>query len=185
MIARCLASVVAALLLSGLTGCSYTAAKYAVSVDNVMALRSFKGQTVSVGPFTAADPGRTSIGCRGGSPVEVPGREPFEAYFRKALLDELTLAELYAPDAPVTLTGHMESIDFTSGIMITGAWTIAMSLRSSNGKMLSVQHVHEFLTAYIGDVACGRVAAALAPATQELITKFVRHPLFPVLLQRQ
>ena len=166
-----------------LTGCSYTAARYAVSVDNVMVLRSLKGQGVSVGPFTAVDPGRTSIGCRGGSPVEVPGREPFEAYFRKALLDELTLAELYAPGAAVTLTGHLESLDFTSGIMISGAWTIAMSLRSTNGQMISVHHVHEFPTAYVGDIACGRVAAAFAPAVQAVITKLVRHPQFPALLR--
>ena len=152
------------------------------TASTTLALRSLKGRTVAVGPFTAAEPGRTSIWCRGGAPVKVPGETPFEAYFRQALLDELTLAELYAPGSPVTLTGHVESLDFTSGIMITGAWTIAMSLRSSNGQMLSVQHIHEFSTAYIGDVACGRVAAAFAPAVQAVITKLVRHPHFPALL---
>jgi hypothetical protein len=174
-----LATVVVLLL----TGCTHTTARYAVSTENVVALRSLKGRTVAVGPFTAAEPGRTSIWCRGGAPVEVPGGTPFEVYIRQALLDELTLAELYAPGAPVTLTGHLESLDFTSGLMITGAWTIAMSLRSSNGQMLSVHHIHEFSTAYIGDIACGRVAAAFAPAVQAVITKLVRHPQFPALLR--
>jgi len=84
-----------------LAGCStYTATRYSVSADTVTALRSLRPQTVSVGPFTAAEPGRTEIMCRGVGPVRTPYGESFEAFIRKALIDELQVAEVYARSAP-------------------------------------------------------------------------------------
>lgn len=79
------------------TGCStYAAARYSISADNVRTLRTFKGQTVNIGAFTAAKPGQTEITCRGVGPIKTPDGEPFEQFIRKAFLDEMTIAELYA-----------------------------------------------------------------------------------------
>src|SRR5688572_25727378 len=119
------------------TGCSHhAAARYAVSADNVSQLRTFRGQTVvGVGPFTAAEPGRSEITCRGAGPVKTPDGEPFEEFIRKAFIADMTLAEIYAPTAPIMLTGRLDSIDFSSG-MTDGGWDIAMTIVSSNGKRL-------------------------------------------------
>jgi hypothetical protein len=104
---------------------AYAAARYSISADNVRTLRTFKGQTVNVGAFTAAKPGQTEITCRGVGPIKTPDGEPFEQFIRKAFLDEMTIAELYVPDAPVSLTGRLDSIDFSSGI--GEPWSIALT----------------------------------------------------------
>jgi len=53
--------------------------------------------SVSIGPFTAAEPGRSEITCRGAGPVKTPDGEPFEEFIRKAFISDMTLAEIYAP----------------------------------------------------------------------------------------
>ena len=68
-----------------LSGCStYAASRYSISADNVTALRAFRGQTVAVGPFTAAQPGKTEIMCRAVGPIKTPDGETFEEFVRKA-----------------------------------------------------------------------------------------------------
>src|SRR5882672_2563255 len=109
----CRLSALVVLVVSS-TGCStYAAARYSISAENVRTLRTFKGQTVNV---TAAKPGQTEITCRGVGLIKTPDGEPFEQFIRKAFVDEMTIAELYAPDAPVSLTRRLDSIDFSSGI---------------------------------------------------------------------
>ena len=165
-----------------LTGCStYAASRYSISADTVTALRSYRGQTVNVGPFTAAEPGRTEIMCRGVGPIKTPDGEPFEAYIRKALVDELRIAELYGESAPVMLTGRLDSIDFQS--TADAAWTLKVTLTSSNGRSLSVAEEYRYTSSYYGETACNQTAQALMPAVQNLVHKAVRHPDFAGLLK--
>lgn len=164
------------------TGCStYAAARYSISADNVRTLRTFKGQTVNIGAFTAAKPGQTEITCRGVGPIKTPDGEPFEQFIRKAFLDEMTIAELYAPDAPVSLTGRLDSIDFSSGIGAT--WNIALTVTSSNGRSISVTEDYRYTSSYFGETACNQTAQALMPAIQNVVGKVITHPDFPALLR--
>jgi hypothetical protein len=71
---------------------------------------------VRVGDFTAAQPGRTEITCRAVGPIKTPYGESFEAFIRKALIDELRIAEIYSETVRVTLTGRLDSLDFSSGL---------------------------------------------------------------------
>jgi hypothetical protein len=112
---RALSIIMPCLAINALAGCStYTATRYSISADTVTALRAFRPQKVNVGAFTAAEPGRSEIMCRAVGPIRTPDGEAFEAFIRKALVDELQVAEVYAPTAPVTLTGHVEQLDFSS-----------------------------------------------------------------------
>jgi hypothetical protein len=164
-------------------GCStYAASRYAISADTVRTLRSFKGQTVSVGEFTAQKPGQSEITCRGVGPIKTPDGEPFEMFIRKALIDELTIAETYATNAPVVLTGRLDDIDFSSG-MTDAAWKIALSIRSSNGKTLSVVENYRFKSSFVGETACNQTAHALMPAVQNVVGKLVRDPAFAELIR--
>lgn len=163
-------------------GCStYAAPRYSVSADTVSRLRALRPSVVSVGAFTATDPGRTEIMCRAVGPIKTPDGEPFEAFIRKALIDELTLAEVYAPVAPTVLTGHLEAIDFvTFGEKAT--WTIALKLTSSNGVAIVVNEVYPFVPSWWAEAACQQTAQALMPAVQNLVGQVVRHRDFPALL---
>jgi hypothetical protein len=172
-------------LLLGLTltsaGCvSFTAPRYAMTPETVATLRMFQGQTVGVGPFTAAKPGQTEIICRGAGPVRTPDGEPFEQFIRRALISELTFAGMYAPGSAVTLTGRLDDIDFSSGLT-DAAWKIAMTL-SAGGRAITAREDYRFSSAFVGDTACQNTAQALMPAVQGLIAKLVQHDDFPTLI---
>jgi hypothetical protein len=119
--------------------------------------------------------------CRGVGPIKTPDGEPFEAYIRKALVDELKIAELYGESASVVLTGRLESIDFQSGA--GAAWVLKVTLNSSNARSVSVAEEYRYTSSYYGETACNQTAQALMPAVQNVVHKLVRHPDFPGLLK--
>ena len=71
-------------------------------------------EPVSVGPFTATEPGETEIKCRAVGPIQIDNGQPFEAYIRQALVDDLLLAERYNEASPVRISGHLNEIDFSA-----------------------------------------------------------------------
>ncbi len=167
---------------------SSTIPRYGLSAENVIGLRKL-GQKVNVGRFTATTPGQTEISCRAVGPVKTPDGRPFEDYIRRALIDELKVAEMLSDSAPVTLTGNLDKIDFNS---MSGDWTMAFTFTSSNGRSLAVSSKYGYSTGPIfipgggtaGAVrACSETAQAFAPAVQVLIGKFVHHPEFAALLK--
>ena len=163
-----------------ISGCStYAANRYSISVDNVTALKTLSGTQLNVGQFTATKPGLTEITCRGVGPIKTPDGETFENYVRESFIDELKLAELYSENAPVTLTGNLDNIDFSSN---SGTWDLSLTIKSSNGKVISVSETHSFKTSFYGETACNQTAQSLMPAVQDLISKIIRNPEFPLLV---
>jgi hypothetical protein len=175
-------AMVLILLVMGFSGCStYAASRYSISGDTVSTLRAFRGHTVNVGPFTAPKPGRTEITRRAVGPIKTPDGESFEAFIRKALVDELTISEVYGADAPVTLTGRLDDVDFSSG-MTDAAWQIGLTVVSSTGKSVTVHETYQFKGNFVGEIACQQTAHSLMPAVQNVVGKVVRHPDFPALV---
>jgi hypothetical protein len=80
--------------------------------------------------------------CRAAGPVKTPDGRPFEDYIRRALIDELTVAEMLSDAAPVTLTGKLDKIDFNS---MAGHWTMDLTATSSNGRTLIVSSKYGFI----------------------------------------
>ena len=109
-----------------MSGCStYSVNRYAVSVDNITALKQAQGSKLQIGEFNSVKKSQTSIMCRGVGPIKTPDGQSFESFIRKAFIDELKMADLYASEAPVTLTGTLDSIDFSSA---SGKWNIAVTI---------------------------------------------------------
>lgn len=162
------------------SGCStYSATRYSINTDNVVALRTLNGKTVNVGAFAATKPGENEIMCRGVGPIKTPDGEAFSEFVHKALLDELKIANVYSTKAPVTLTGNLDAIDFSSA---SGGWNLALTVKSSNGKSMSVSESYLFTTSFYGETACNQTAQAFMPAVQNLVGKVVRSPEFPMLV---
>lgn len=158
------------------SGCStYSASRYSVSADNVTALRAYNGKAVNVGPFSGVKAGESEIMCRGVGPIKTPDGESFSDFVRKALVDELKIANVYSQAAPVTLTGNLDSIDFSSA---DGSWNLALTVKSSNGKSMTVAETYKYKTSFYGETACNQTAQALMPAVQNLVGKVVRAPDF-------
>lgn len=162
-----------------MAGCStYAASRYSISTDNVMALRAFTSKPINVGAFTSSKPGQNEIMCRGVGPIKTPDGEPFSEYIRKALVDELKIANAFSDSSPVTLTGHLDSIDFSSA---SGSWIIVVTVRSSNGKAVTVTENYSFTTSFYGETACNQTAQAFMPAVQDLVGKIVKSNEFAAL----
>ena len=153
-----------------------------IAPANVAVLRTFRGQAVNVGQFTAAKPDRTEITSRAVGPTKTPDGESFEEYIRKAFIADLDIAEVYSAAAPLTLTGRLDPIDFSSRLT-DAAWDIALTISSSNGKSLSVDNHYSFAGNFVGEVACNQTAQALMPAVQDLIGEMITHPDFAALLR--
>lgn len=168
-----------------LSGCypTYAVNRYSISADNVVALRALGTKTVNVGAFTATKTsnGETNIYCRGGSEIKTPDGEKFSDYVRKAFVDELRMANVYSLNAETTLTGNLDSIDFNSN---SGNWMISLTLKSSNGKHLSVTENYAYTTSFSGAVACTQTAQAMMPAVQNLVGKAVSSKEFSSLIGR-
>ncbi|MDD5389164.1 MAG: hypothetical protein PHD37_07450 [Gallionellaceae bacterium] len=164
------------------SGCStYSATRYSISTDNVVALRSLNGKSVNVGAFSASTPGQTEIMCRGVGPIKTPDGEPFAEFVRKAILDELKIANTYSSAAPVMITGNLDAIDFSSN---SGNWNLALTVRSSNGKSMSVSESYGYTSSFYGETACNQTAQAFMPAVQNLVGKVVRSPEFVALVSQ-
>ena len=162
-----------------MAACStYSVDRYAVNVDSVSALRDMEGTRVAVGEFQSEKPIKR-IMCRGAGPVAAPEGMSFSQYVGGALKDELRLAEIYADDAPVTLSGGLTRAEFSS---VGGMWTLDLDVTSSNGRTLSVSEAHDFDTSFSADAACGDSAGAFMPAVQDLIHKLVTDPEFQALV---
>jgi hypothetical protein len=156
-----MAAMASAILASA--GCStYAASRYSIAPETVSALRAYRPQVVAVGPFTAVQPGLSEINCRAVGPIKTPDGESFEEFVRRALIAELTIAEIYATQAPLTLTGHLERVDFKSGVYFTdAAWQLALTVKSSNGKSLRAVEEHGFKTSYGAEAGCQNTAHAI------------------------
>ena len=169
------------ILLSWLiAGCStYAADRYAVSMDTQAELKQIipqsPNQMIAVDQFTASEPGQTEIGCRAVGPIKTPDGETFEAFVQKALIDQLRLAELHAPDAPVHIGGNLNEISFSS---MDGLWSLALTVTDNGGRSFSVREDYDYDSSFYGETACNQTAQALMPAVQNLIRKVVSHPAF-------
>jgi len=189
MLHRAIGLLLVALL--GAACSSYTIPRYGLSAENVTGLKKV-GQKVNVGRFTATPLGRAEIGCRGRGPVRTADQRPFEDYIRRALIDELKIAEMFAESAPVTLTGHLAKLDFSS---MKGEWLMDLTFTSSNGRSLVISIVHDYKTgpgftfpqlggqSSADERACTETAQAFPGAVQVLIGKLVHHPEFAALVK--
>jgi len=169
-------------LLSGLllAGCSVSANPYAVHPDTISALRSHTGKSVKLATFTSDKPGKSEIMCRGAAMIQTPQGIPFEKYVEDAFRTELLVAGLESPNAPVTLTGHLEQMHFQT--FSKASWELGVILASSNGRRLAIAEDYAFNWHFGGDYACREAATAMALAVQSLVRKAVQHPEFAGLL---
>lgn len=171
-------TVAAVSLIAVLSGCStYSASRYAISADNVVALRSLQDQKLTVGDFTSTprndETGAplTEIMCRGVGPIKTPDGESFASYIQKAMVDEMKMAEVYDPDSRTSISGNLDSINFSS---MDGRWDIDLTLKSTNGHSMSLTESYAYKTSFYGETACNQTAQALMPAIQNLVGNAVR-----------
>ena len=157
------------------SGCAYNASPYGASVKNVDAIKASNIKSVAVGPFTANKPGQSSIVCRAAGTVNVV--PSFEGYIEKAFIDELKLAGVYNPAAPLVLSGKLEAVDFSSG-MVSGNWSFTLTVTNNRKESFTTHSTFPVSGSFAADKACQEVAQAFGPGVQKLIEDVVRNPKF-------
>jgi outer membrane protein assembly factor BamD (BamD/ComL family) len=146
--------------------------------EKLAALRATEskfGKRVNVGFFGATNQGQKILMCRGYPMIATPDGHPFSELVRTMLVDELKFANTYSTSSNVTLTGNLDSIDVNS---FTGVWDMTLTVKSSNGKSLSISQNYSFNTGLDGDIACKHAARTLRPAVQSLVDKVRKSPGF-------
>ncbi len=168
------------------SGCvTHATSRYASSTANVNALRDMHGNPLNVGAFSATIFGQKEIWCGApallAGPIRTEDGKPFAEFVRNAFLDELKIANVYSLSAPISITGNLDSIDFS---IISGKWDMALTVNSSNGKSMSVSESYAFTWHFSANTACNHIAQAFMPAVQDLVGKVVRSPEFATLVSQ-
>lgn len=175
MTLRNFALIVLALLVAGCE--TYTAPRYSISADNVVALRGVSPSRIKVGAFS--DPNQFADGCRAAGPITIGDGLTFAGYIRKALIDEMKIAGVYDEAGNVTLTGSVYKLAFSSTVAY---WDIGLTVTSSNGRSISVEENYRFPGSFAAETACKRVSDAVHPAVQNLLQKLIASPDFRALV---
>lgn len=171
-------------LLISLSGCATNiASRYAPAADNVAAIRAISGPKVSVGAFTQP----ASITAEGlvcvGKPTLPPDGQTFAEYVRGALMAELKMADRYAENAPIRITGDLTAIENQASMFdVNAAWLLSIKL-AANGRSMSVSDKFSFRAVAGEHDSCSGSAYRLGDAVQNLLGKIVRSPEFARLIQ--
>lgn len=166
-----------------LAGCStMQPPRYSISVDNIQKLKSYEGSETQI--VSLSQPASFSSNCRLMGPIEPADGLSIPQFISKAFNDEFKMAGVHSSKG-TEITGDITKIEFSSITGLTsGYWDIALSLKSSNGKELTVSNKYTFKSGFDAITACNATADALAPAVQDLINKTVSHPTFIELIKK-
>jgi hypothetical protein len=94
-------------------------------------------------------------------------------------MDELKIANIYASNAPVTLSGSLDSIEFSS---TSGNWLISLTIKNTTGKSMKMTESYSYTTSFVGETACNQTAQAFMPAVQNLVGSIVKSAEFAQLV---
>jgi hypothetical protein len=121
--------------------------------------------------------------CRAVGPISQPDFLPYEEYIRRAINEELRLAQIYdsAPGA-MALKGAVTELSFNSNLAAN--WTIGVRLETPDGRAATAKVVAPFESALFARLACDNVEDAWPGAVQKLIEALVVSPEFRRLMVR-
>lgn len=154
--------------------------RYAISVDNVQALKAYGDAKVEFASLIQT--ASFSSNCRMMGPIEPADGLSVPQFITKAFNDELKMASIYDNEG-VKLTGDVVKVEFSSISGLTnGYWDLGLKVNSTNGQSLDVENKYEFKSGFDAITACNATADALSPAVQDLIKATIAHPDFEKLL---
>ena len=165
-------------------GCATTnSIPYKASTSNVIAIQQIfqeSGKKVSLGSVITAPGVKESPMCRLNGPIKVsPGKSPTQ-YIKDAFQEELFMAQVYSPNAPVSINCRVDALSFSS--VSPANWKLIMTVSSNKSEGYTVSIEYPFSTSWDAYSACKNVADAFGPAVQELLKQVVTHPQFKSLV---
>jgi hypothetical protein len=136
---------------------------------------------IKVADFTADYEAKTAQSCRMVGTINMPEKEkPYEV-IRKALIDELILANLYSPDATKTMTAHIKKITFST---VDPKWVIDGTF-DLEGKKVPLITEHKFQGGFVAVTACNNAVNAFMPSVQDFLYAFFKTDEFNQFIQEK
>lgn len=153
---------------------------YNSAPDIVSSLGAYGGQKIRVVDFDSELGEGFASPCRGYNVIVSSDKRGLVRYIQDAFITELELAGLYSPESPLVLKGTVTQIALET--LVTGKWTLKMTLLSGNGRSISVSESFPFKANIVGQHACQTASDVYPYAVQNLIRKLVTSPGFKLLL---
>lgn len=168
-----------------LAGCQgFVVPVYSIYGDTNYAIKSSGiKEKIGIGSFVSS----TSIdmGCRGIAEIILPKNQTPNEYIQKSIESELKVASLYDGDSGrIILTGVVNKLILSTvnKSLSDGSWDISLTIKSSNGGLLTVEESYKFETSQ--GTRCKESADAFLPAVQNLIAKIFTSPKFSDLVSK-
>lgn len=146
-----------------LSGCaSYPVPRYSISAHNVQAFKALS-KKIHVSSFTWSAKGtHDNFQCRAAGPIETSEKIKFEDYIKKAIEDEILLAEALSPKGtPLSIAFNEMDVSTTSSV-----WTISSNVTFGNRTFTHVSKT-QFEGGFIADNACRNAANSFIAAVQD------------------
>ncbi|SFB13704.1 hypothetical protein SAMN04515620_12022 [Collimonas sp. OK607] len=156
------------------TGCSLMAPQYSASIDNVQKLKDAGNYTAKVGEF-ASGQGRGNVNpiSLRGSSMSSPYQSSYSKYVAEAIKQELSLADKFAPNADVEVSGTLLKNDLDASGFNTGTGEIeARFIVKKSGQILydQVKSAHqEWPSSFAGAIAIPRAVQEYSNLVQKLL----------------
>jgi hypothetical protein len=166
------------------SGCGIKTSEYAVSADNVEALRAIEGVKLSVDRFTTQGEEEYHVMCRAAETVTTPGGESFASYISNALKSELKMSGIYDKQSDIELSG--EVVDMYASSMLGNAyWEFKVKVKSSNGNEIFVYTKKEYPSAFLAFTACNNMGSSFSGSVRELVSDIIHHKDFEKLITKK
>lgn len=122
-------------------------------------------------------------GCMTMTPATYMVSADAKAALQKYQGSKVSVAEIADPPAFDPMCRAV-GIAFSTSAGITGGWwDIGLTLRSSNGASMALEHKYEFEAGFAGAGACNNASRAFGPAVQQLVHKSITDPRVASLLR--
>ncbi|QOG12224.1 hypothetical protein [Arcobacter sp. FWKO B] len=92
------------------------------------------------------------------------------------------MANLYDKASNLVISGNVERI-YGSSMLGDAYWEVSVSIKSSNGKTLTVDTRREYPSAFIAITACNNMATSFSPTIKQLVSEVINHKDFKDLIQ--
>ncbi len=163
----------------GLSGCANKVQTYAVSTENLLALKGIatKAKKVNVGNFTDSGKNEKEVMCRLAAPVGTPQGQTFASYIQDAFKKELIIANMYDTNAKNTISMNLNDI-YGSTVLGDAYWSFDVTVKSTNGKSYNVKSKYDYESSFSAMSACSEMQRSFPLAVQQLIGRIIHHPKF-------
>lgn len=176
--------LVTLLLLISFSGCANKVHNYAISPDNMLALKKFSksSEGVKIGKFTDSNKNEASVMCRLSTPVGTQKGETFASYIQNAFKKEVMVSDMYNQDSNITITANLNDI-YGSTMLGNAYWKFDITVKSSNGNSYNINSRYDYESSFSAYSACSEMQRSFVPAVQKLNGDIINHPNFKRLIQ--